>query len=83
MAITTITVIRDNDDAFFAWTTAGEGFFLNEHKPGSMMLHQAACPHFKGKFDPSATSKPKFLAADRQDLEQVSPGAVPCADCRL
>lgn len=80
---TTITVIRDDDAAFFAWTSAGEGFFLNEHKRGVMMLHRATCPHFKGTFHPSASSNPKFLAQDRRDLEQISPGAVHCADCRL
>jgi hypothetical protein len=83
MPTTTITVIRDEDDLFFTWAAAGDGFFLNQGSAGKVVLHQADCPHFKGRFDPSATSNPKFLAADRRDLEQISPTAGPCRDCQL
>jgi len=84
MATRVITVIADDDDAFFGWLVAHpDGYFLNPTtSPPGLMLHRTTCPHYKGEWhDARVTSTAKFCTDSRRDLEQVSPGSSLCTNC--
>lgn len=70
-----IKLFQDDDQGFFGWLDEHpDGFFLNaERSPGPryLVLHQPACPHFKGDRAQMRWTKDyiKLCAADSSALE--------------